>query len=59
MRSNQKLNPIGTELFNRDKSVIDFYLFITQSYFGTRKYLTKFYTLKIPDKHEPQQIMRY
>lgn len=59
MRSNQKLNPIGTELFNRDKSVLDFYLFITQSYFGTRKDLTKFYSLKIPSKHVLQQIMRY
>ena len=46
MLSNQKLNPIVTELFIRSIKLNNSFLFVTQSYFAVpKKYQTKFYTL--------------
>ena len=58
--NNEKLNPIVTELFIRDRKLNIFLVFITQSYFKVPKDVrlnsTHFFTMKIPNKRELQQI---
>ena len=60
MINNEKLNPIVTELFIRDRKLNIFLIFITQSYFKVPKDVrlnsTHFFIIKIPNKREPQQI---
>ena len=60
MINNEKLNPIVTELFIRDRKLNIFLIFITQSYFKVPKDVrlnsTHFFTMKIPNKRELQQI---
>ena len=58
--NNNKLNPIVTELFIRGRKFNISIIFITQSYFKDPKDLrlnsTHFFTMKIPNKRELQQI---
>ena len=58
--NNEKLNPIVTELFIRDRKLNIFLIFITQSYFKVPKDVrlnsTHFFIIKIPNKRELQQI---
>ena len=60
MISNNKLNPIVTELFIRGRKLNISIVFITQSYFKVPKDVrlnsTHFIILKIPNKRELQQI---
>ena len=60
MISNNKLNPIVTELFIRGRKLNIFIVFITQSYFKVPKDVrlnsTHFFIMKIPNKRELQQI---
>ena len=60
MISNNKLNPIGTELFVRGRKLNISIVFITQSYFKVPKDVrlnsTHFFIMKIPNKRELQQI---
>ena len=60
MISNNKLNPIVTELFIRGRKLNTSILFITQSYFKVPKDVrlnsTHFFIMKIPNKRELQQI---
>ena len=60
MISNNKLNPIVTELFIRGRKLNISIVFITQSYFKVPKDVrlnsTHFFTMKIPNKRERQQI---
>ena len=59
MISNNKLNPIVTELFNRGRKLNISIVFITQSYFKVPKDVrlnsTHFFIMKIPNKRELQQ----
>ena len=54
--NNEKLNPIVTELFIRDRKLNIFLVFITQSYFkvpkDARLNSTHFFIIKIPNKRE-------
>ena len=54
--NNEKLNPIVTELFIRDRKLNIFLVFITQSYFKVPKDVrlnsTHFFIIKIPNKIE-------
>ena len=58
--SNNKLNPILTELFIRGRKLNISIVFITQSYFKVPKDVrlnsTHFFIMKIPNKRELQQI---
>ena len=45
MQSNKKLNAIVIELFIRGRKVNAFFVFITQTCFAVKNYLTKFYSL--------------
>ena len=58
--NNKKLNSIMTELFIRGKKLNISLVFITQSYFKISKDVrlnsTHFFTMKIPNKRELQQI---
>ena len=58
--NNKKLNPIVTELFIRGRKRNISIAFITQSYFKVPKEVrlnsTHFFTMKIPNKRELQQI---
>ena len=60
MINNNKLNPIVTELFIRDRKLNISIFFITQSYFKVPKdeqlNSTRFFIMKIPNKRELQQI---
>ena len=60
MLSNEKINPIVTELFIRGTKVKILLSFITQSYFAVRKNIrlnsTHCFVMKIPNKQELQQI---
>ena len=60
MISNNKLNPIVTELFIRGRKLNISIVFITQSYFKVPKDVrlnsTHFFIMKIPNKKELQQI---
>ena len=60
INNNNKLNPIVTELFIRCRKFNISIIFITQSYFKVPKDLrlnsTHFFTMKIPNKRELQQI---
>ena len=60
MINNNKLNPIVTELFIRDRKLNISIVFITQSYFKVPKDVrlnsTHFFIMKIPSKREFQQI---
>ena len=60
MISNNKLNPIVTELFIRGRKFHISIVFITQSYFKVPKDVrlnsTHFFIMKIPNKRELQQI---
>ena len=60
MISNNKLNPIVTELFIRGRKLNISIVFITQSYFRVPKDVrlnsTRFFIMKIPNKRELQQI---
>ena len=60
MINNKKLNPAVTELFIRDGKLNISIVFITQSYFRVPKDVrlnsTHFFTMKIPNKTEFQQI---
>ena len=60
MISNNKLNPIVTELFIRGRKLTISIVFITQSYFKVPKDVrinsTHFFIMKIPNKRELQQI---
>ena len=59
MLSNEKLNPLVTELFRRRNLNISL-VFITQSYFAVPKNIklnsTHYFLMKIPNKGELQQI---
>ena len=59
MISNNKLNPIVTELFIRGRKLNISIVFITQSYFKVPKDVrlnsTHFFIMKIPNKRELQQ----
>ena len=59
MINNNKLNPIVTELFIRDRKLNISIFFITQSYFKVPKdeqlNSTHFFIMKIPNKRELQQ----
>ena len=54
--NNEKLNPIVTELFIRDRKLNIFLVFITQSYFkvpkDARLNSTHFFIIKLPNKRE-------
>ena len=58
--NNNKLNPIVTELFIRDRKLNISIVFIMQSYFKVPKDVrlnsTHFFIMKIPNKRELQQI---
>ena len=58
--NNNKLNPIVTELFIRDRKLNISILFITQSYIKVPKDVrlnsTRFLIMKIPNKRELPQI---
>ena len=60
MINNKKLNPAVTELFIRDGKLNISIVFIIQSYFRVPKDVrlnsTHFFTMKIPNKTEFQQI---
>ena len=60
MISNNKLNPIVTELFIRGRKLNISIVFITQSYFKVPKDVrlnsTHFFIMKVPNKGELQQI---
>ena len=60
MISNNKLNPIVTELFIRGRKFNISIVFITQSYFKVPKDVslnsTHFFIMKIPNKRELQQL---
>ena len=60
MINNKKLNPIVTELFIRGRKLNIYVVFITQSYFKVPKDVrlnsTHFFSMKIPNKRELQQI---
>ena len=61
MINNKKLNPIVTELFFRGRKLNISIVFIMQSYFKVPKDVrlnsTHFFTVKIPNKRELQQIV--
>ena len=58
--SNQKHNPVVTELFITGRKLHIFLVFITQSYFAVPKKIrlksTNYFVMKIPNKREFQQI---
>ena len=60
MISNNKVNPIVTELFMRGRKLNISIVFITQSYFKVPKDVrlnsTHFFIMKIPNKRELQEI---
>ena len=61
MLSNEKLNPVVTELFIRGRKLSISLVFITQSYFAVPKNIrlnsTHYFIMKIPSKRELQQIV--
>ena len=60
MLSNEKLNPIVTELFIRGRKLNISLVFVTQSYFPVPKNIqlnsTHYFIMKFPNKQELQQI---
>ena len=61
MLSNEKLNPVVTELFIRGRKLSISLVFITQSYFAVPKNIrlnsTHNFIMKIPNKRELQQTV--
>ena len=61
MLSNNKLNPIVTDLFIRRRKINISLVFITQSYFALPKNIrlnsTHYFVMKIPIKRDLQQIV--
>ena len=59
MLSNEKLNPIVTELFIRGRKLNTSLVFVTKSYFTVPKYIrlnsANYFVMKIPNKRELQQ----
>ena len=59
MLSNKKRNPTVTQLLKLNISLV----FVTQSYFAVPKHIrlnsTHYFVIKIPNKRELQQIIRY
>ena len=63
MLNNKKLNPIATELIIRGRKLNNSLVFITQFYFAVLKNIrlnsTNYSIMKIPNKRELQQILKY
>ena len=63
MLNNKKLNPIATELIIRGRKLNNSLVFITQFYFAVLKSIrlnsTNYSIMKIPNKRELQQILKY
>ena len=63
MLNNKKLNPIATELIIRDRKLNNSLVFISQFYFAVLKNIrlnsTNYSIMKIPNKRELQQILKY
>ena len=63
MLNNKKLNPIVTELIIRGRKLNNSLVFITQFYFAVLKNIrlnsTNYSIMKIPNKRELQQILKY
>ena len=59
MLSNDKLDLIVAELFNRGKKLNIFLVFITQSYFAFQENVRKthYFVMKIPNKRKLLQIL--
>ena len=60
MLSNEKFNPIATELSIRGRKLNILIFFVIQSYFAMPQNIrlnsTYYFIMKIPNKQEPQQI---
>ena len=60
MVSNKRINPVVTAFFIRGRELNISLVFITQSYFAVPKNIrvnsTHYFTMKIPNKRELQQI---
>ena len=60
MEANEKLSPIVTELFLRERKLNILLVFISQSYFKVPKTVrlnaTHYFIMKIPNKRELQEI---
>ena len=63
MLNNKKLNPIATELIIRGRKLNNSLVFISQFYFAVLKNIrlnsTNYSIMKIPNKRELQQILKY
>ena len=63
MLNDKKLNPIATELIIRGRKLNNSLVFITQFYFAVLKNIrlnsTNYSIMKIPNKRELQQILKY
>ena len=63
MLNNKKLNPIATELIIKGRKLNNSLVFITQFYFAVLKNIklnsTNYSIMKIPNKRELQQILKY
>ena len=63
MLNNKKLNPIATELIIRGRKLNNSLVFISQFYFAALKNIrlnsTNYSIMKIPNKRELQQILKY
>ena len=63
MLNNKKPNPIATELIIRGRKLNNSLVFITQFYFAVLKNIrlnsTNYSIMKIPNKRELQQILKY
>ena len=63
MLNNKKLNPIATELIIRGRKLNNSLVFISQFYFAVLKNIrlnsTNYSSMKIPNKRELQQILKY
>ena len=63
MLNNKKLNPIATELIIRGRKLNNSLVFISQFYFAVLKNVrlnsTNYSIMKIPNKRELQQILKY
>ena len=63
MLNNKKLNPIATEFIIRGRKLNNSLVFISQFYFAVLKNIrlnsTNYSIMKIPNKRELQQILKY
>ena len=63
MLNNKKLNPIASELIIRGRKLNNSLVFISQFYFAVLKNIrlnsTNYSIMKIPNKRELQQILKY